>query len=67
MAERIDREELRQLIREALKEALATRGSSPVADGGGDHAKHGGGGSHRRQRPAFAPSTAFGGPLPACG
>ena len=46
MAERIDRDELRALIREALKEAL---GAAPVpppslATGEGDHAKHGGGG-----------------------
>ena len=34
MAERIDREELRALIREALKEALGERTPSPLAGEG---------------------------------
>ena len=62
MGARIDRDELRALIREALKEAL---GGAPVpppsrATGEGDHAKHGGGGGHRhgdRHSPPPPPSA----------
>jgi len=51
MAARIDREELRKLIREALREALGDEAlvPPPSRTGEGDNAKHGGGGGHQRR------------------
>jgi hypothetical protein len=66
MAERIDRDELRALIREALKEALGEAAVPPtsLATGEGDHAEHGGGGSNKRSVRHSPPPPPSAVPLP---
>ena len=65
MAERINRDELRALIREALKEALGTAPVPPPSSTGErDHAKHGGGGGSKRSVRHSPPPPASAVPLP---
>jgi hypothetical protein len=64
MPARIDREELRQLIREALKEALGLVPPPPLPTGEGDHARHGGGDNHKRLASPLPPPPRSAVPLP---
>ena len=66
MAERISRDELRQLIREALREALGAGSVPPPSHATGevDHAQHGGGGSHTRRGRHSPPPPPSAVPLP---
>jgi len=66
MGERIDRDELRALIREALKEALGAAPVPPLSQATeeGNHAKHGGGGGSNRSVRHSPPPPPSAVPLP---